>query len=202
MINIFTQKLSKNYAEVLDDKANEYLSFCTSASKKMTTLVNDLLKYAALDKDDLVVEEIKLEDLVQEIISTNKPLFKEAEATVICNQSSTIKGYKTALKIILQNLFINAIKFKKDNNALVLNISVDESSGRQLFKIEDNGIGIEAKSFKEIFKPFKSLHPRQLYTGSGMGLAACKKIVEQHGGNIWVESELGKGSIFYFTFGL
>lgn len=198
MVSIFLQKLRKNHSEMLDDTAKGYVDFSINASTKMTSLVNDLLKYAALDKDDMVKEDINVNELISEIISYHSALFDEAKAVIKYDALPHIKGSKTVLKIVLQNLIMNAVKFRKTDEPFRIDISIEEKELIWLFKISDNGIGINTVDFEEIFKPFKSLHPQTLYKGSGLGLAACKKIIEQHGGKIWVESVLGKGSTFYF----
>lgn len=198
MISIYLQKLQKNHGEVLNDTAKGYVDFSITASKKMTLLINDLLKYAALDKDDMKVEEINVSLLIKDILSYHAAIFEEAKVLIEYENLPNIQGSKTMLKIILQNLMMNAVKFRKPEVPLTINISVTETAMHWLFKIADNGIGIDAAAYKEIFKPFKSLHPQSVYKGSGLGLATCKKIIEQKGGNIWVKSETGKGSTFYF----
>ncbi len=198
MISLFLQKLKNNYSEVLDGKAKEYVDFSINASKKMTLLVNDLLNYAALDKDTMVKEEINVNELIDEIISYHAVIFEEAKAQVIYKALPNIKGYKTALKIVLQNLLMNAVKFRRMDTPFVVEITVEEEPNIWLFKVKDNGMGIEGGDYEKIFKPFKSLHTQADYKGSGLGLAACKKIIEQHGGKIWVESKVQEGSTFYF----
>ena len=198
MISIFLQKLKNKNSEVLDESANEYIDFSINASKKMTLLINDLLNYAALDKDNLEKEDVNMGELITEIISYHSVIFEEAKAQICYDALPNIKASKTVLKIILQNLLMNAVKFRKTDVPFSVNISIDETATLWLFKIEDNGIGIDKAHFEEIFKPFKSLQTQSTYKGSGLGLAACKKIIEQQGGKLWVESEVGEGSIFYF----
>ena len=198
MINIFLQKLKKNHSDGLSEKAKECVDFSINASSKMTTLVNDLLDYAALDKDKMVSEDIDVSELIGDIISYHSVIFNEAKAIINYKELPHLRGSKTGLKIVLQNLLMNAVKFRRPNESFCLDIFVEEKELLWLFKIADNGIGIDAAYFEEIFKPFKSLHSQTSYKGSGLGLAACKKIIEQHGGKIWVESEIGKGSTFYF----
>ena len=198
MISLFMQKLQKNYGNLLDEKAKDYIEFSIKASEKMTVLVNDLLKYAALDKDNMGAEETNVAELVKEIISYHSAVFEEVAAVIDYDTLKTIKSSRTALKIIFQNLLMNAVKFRKANEALKIKISMEEKPLFWLFTISDNGIGIDSNNFEEIFKPFKSLHPQNIYKGSGLGLAACKKVVEKHGGKMWVQSEVGVGTAFYF----
>ncbi len=198
MMSIFLQKLKKNHSEVLNDTAKEYVDFSINASIKMTLLVNDLLSYAAIDKDSMVTEDVNVSELISEIISYHSVLFNEANAVINYDALPHIQGSKTGLKIILQNLLMNAVKFRSPDIPFSVDISIKETELLWLFKIADNGIGIDPANFEQIFKPFKSLHIQSVYKGSGLGLAACKKIIEQHGGKIWVESEIEKGSVFYF----
>ena len=198
MMSIFLQKLKKNHSEVLNDTAKEYVDFSINASIKMTMLVNDLLSYAVVDKNNMVKEDVNVSELISEIISYHSVLFKEANAVISYDALPHIQGSKTVLKIVLQNLLMNAVKFRNPAVPFSVAISIKETEQFWVFKIADNGIGIDVANHDEIFKPFKSLQPQSLYKGSGLGLAACKKIIEQHGGKIWVESEVGKGSTFYF----
>lgn len=198
MISLFLQKLKKNHGQLFDNNANEYVDFSISASIKMTALINDLLDYAKLDKEHMQVDEINVNDLITEVISYHSPFFREANAVVEFNNLPRVKGVRTMLKIVLQNLLMNAVKFRKTEEQLKVIVSVTENNFHWLFKISDNGIGIEESYFAEIFKPFKSLNPQKEFKGSGLGLAACRKIIERHGGKIWVKSEFKKGSDFYF----
>ena len=198
MISLFLQKLKKNHGQLFDNNANEYVDFSISASIKMTDLINDLLDYAKLDKEHMQVDEINVNDLITEVISYHSPFFRDANAVVEFNNLPHVKGVRTMLKIVLQNLLMNAVKFRKTEEQLKVIVSVTENNFHWLFKISDNGIGIEESYFAEIFKPFKSLNPQKEFKGSGLGLAACRKIIERHGGKIWVKSEFKKGSDFYF----
>lgn len=198
MISLFLQKLKKNHGQLFDNNANEYVDFSISASIKMTALINDLLDYAKLDKEHMQVVEINVNDLITEVISYHSPFFRDANAVVEFNNLPRVKGVRTMLKIVLQNLLMNAVKFRKTEEQLKVIVSVTENNFHWLFKISDNGIGIEESYFAEIFKPFKSLNPQKEFKGSGLGLAACRKIIERHGGKIWVKSEFKKGSDFYF----
>ena len=198
MISLFLQKLKKNHGQLFDNNANEYVDFSISASIKMTDLINDLLDYEKLDKEHMQVDEINVNDLITEVISYHSPFFRDANAVVEFNNLPHVKGVRTMLKIVLQNLLMNAVKFRKTEEQLKVIVSVTENNFHWLFKISDNGIGIEESYFAEIFKPFKSLNPQKEFKGSGLGLAACRKIIERHGGRIWVESEFKKGSNFYF----
>ena len=198
MISIFLQKLKKNHAEVLDNSAKEYVDFSITASSKMTLLINDLLDYAKLDKENMEVVEINVSDLINEIISYHSAIFEDAKATIEFADLPVVKGVRTMLKIVIQNLLMNAVKFRKSTEPLKINISIEDNLLEWIFKISDNGIGIEEAYYGEIFKPFRSLNPQTVYKGSGLGLAACRKIVERHGGKIWVDSEIGIGTAFYF----
>jgi light-regulated signal transduction histidine kinase (bacteriophytochrome) len=124
---------------------------------------------------------------------------KDADATIIVRDMPLIQGYPTEIKLLFQNLVINALKFRKPDIPPVIKISAEKKGDHYQFEISDNGIGIEEKHYKRIFDIFQRLHTREEYKGSGIGLSHCKKIVEIHHGKIWVESVPGEGSSFYFT---
>ena len=198
MISLFLQKLKKNHGQLLDNSANEFVDFSITAPVKMTALINDLLDYAKLDKEHMQADEINVNDLITEVISYHSAFFNDANAVIQFNNLPHVKGVRTMLKIVLQNLLMNAVKFRKTEEQVKVTVSITENKFNWLFKIADNGIGIEASYFDEIFKPFRSFNSQKEFKGSGLGLAACRKIIERHGGKIWVESEFKKGSNFYF----
>ena len=131
------------------------------------------------------------EDLNEKIMSTN--------ATVNADCLPNIKAYKTELRLLLQNLITNAIKFQKSANTPQIQISAEEHDDHWQFAVADNGIGIEEKNQDKVFNIFTKLHNREEYEGTGIGLAHCAKVVDMHRGKLWIESEFGEGSTFYFT---
>ena len=136
--------------------------------------------------------------LLQEVLNDMEASIKESGAKINSEQLPVVNGYPD-LKSLFQNLISNAIKFRKSEEKSIINITAQDKVTQWLFAIKDNGIGIDKIYYDKLFNIFQKLHNQREYPGTGIGLAHCKKIIELHGGKIWVESELGKGSTFYFT---
>ena len=168
------------------------------ASNRMMELTKGLLEYSRIGverKLDLVDCNLILSTIINDLDIK----IRESNATIEFEDLPTINGYGQELHVLFQNLISNALKFRKKDRSLLISISAQREIGRWLFKVSDNGIGIPEKDMDEIFVIFKRLHDRTEIEGNGIGLAHCKKIVELHGGSIWVESTFGQGSTFYFT---
>jgi light-regulated signal transduction histidine kinase (bacteriophytochrome) len=163
---------------------------------RMSNRIFDLLNYSRIGKD-MIKAKTDCNISLQEVLTDLSALIEESGAEISIEKLPVIVCGD--LKFVFQNLIINAIKFKSEGMAPVINISASERGKEFLFKIKDNGIGIEKEYYDRIFIIFQRLHTRTEYEGTGIGLSLCRKIIELHGGNIWVESELGKGSTFYFT---
>ena len=196
-ISNFIYLLEKKYNETTDKETTEYLGYVTSAASRMSTLITDLLNYSRIGKDT-TLSQIDCNILLQEILKDMTTIIEESGAAINSEKLPVIKGH-TYLKSLFQNLLINAIKFRKSDTRPIINITVQDKNTEWLFAIKDNGIGIEKEYHNRIFLIFQRLHTRAEYQGTGIGLAHCKKIIELHGGKLWLESELGKGSTFYFT---
>ncbi|THU39393.1 PAS domain S-box protein [Niastella caeni] len=195
----FVQLLRKQYQGRLDPSADQYIDYVVQASGRMKTLIKDLLDYSRIGREkecrqvdcNVIVKEV-LADL-HTMIEENEAIIKTGALPVLCN------AYPTELKSLFQNLVSNSIKFRKPDLKPVLYIDALQTNGGWQFSVRDNGIGIEDQYLERIFVIFQRLHNRAMYDGSGIGLAHCKKIAELHGGKIWVQSEPGVGSTFYFT---
>ncbi len=174
-----------------------YLDFISGASKRMQVLITDLLEYTRIENDKSPID-IDLNILVNDVLKDVENNIVENNAKIEIANLPTISGFTTRLKSLFQNLISNAIKFKKPDITPVIKISAKDFGNDWFFEISDNGIGIEKIYHDKIFKLFQRLHTRKQYQGTGIGLAHCKKIVDLRGGKIWVESELGHGSKFYF----
>ena len=198
MIN-FTQLLQEDYAGKLDDDGNKYIEFIFNSSIRMRELVKGLVDYSLLGNErDLT--QVDCHQIVEDVLNDIQDSILESNANIIViKKLPTIPGYATELRLLFQNLIHNAIKFRKHNVPPQISISATNMDQNWLFSIKDNGIGIEENGREKIFIIFKRMQNRIDYQGTGIGLAHCKKIVELHGGKIWVESEPGKGSIFNFT---
>ena len=198
MITSFTQLIEKRYKGQLDGDADDYIGFVVDGAHRMKDLIDDLLEFSRLNTDvrefELVIMEIALEDVLRNL----KPTIKETKAQITHDYLPNIIGDHVQIIQLLQNLIGNAIKFK-GNNPPEIHISAQDQGIEWLFSVSDKGIGIDQNHQKQIFSIFKRLHTREEYPGTGIGLSISKRIVEGHGGQIWIESELGKGSTFYFT---
>ncbi len=180
-----------------DEDTNEYMNYIIEAAARMSALIKDLLEYSRIGKD-IAISEIDCDKILHEVLKDFALSIKENGAEIHSDKLPVLNGY-VHLKSVFQNLLSNAIKYKKDGMDPLINITVQDKEKEWLFAIKDNGIGIEKKYYHKLFVIFQRLHTRAEYPGTGIGLANCKKVVELHGGKIWVESELGKGSAFYFT---
>jgi light-regulated signal transduction histidine kinase (bacteriophytochrome) len=164
----------------------------------MSVLVRDLLDYSLLGKES-VKTFIDCNKIVEAVLSDLDDFIKASSAKLTVQELPTLNGYETVLRLLFQNLIENAIKYQKKDVVPEIHISSECHEKEWLFSVKDNGIGIDQKHFEKIFIIFQRLHNRAEFEGTGIGLAHCKKIVEMHGGKIWVESTPGAGSTFLFT---
>lgn len=197
MVSSFTQLLAKHYGGQLDEKAAEYINYAVDGSKKMQKLIEDLLKFSRIGQVTHDLEEVDLNDVLDEILKDFSLLMSETKTKVTCEQMPTITANRSQMRHLFQNFISNAIKFRDKDP--VVTITSKESDDDWSFEVRDNGIGIERKYLERIFVIFQRLHSREEYKGTGIGLAVCKKIVENYGGQISVESEVGKGTTFTFN---
>ncbi len=198
MVSSFLQLLQKRYKAQLDAKANEYIHFAVDGAERMKTLILDLLKYSRVNTMKEAHEQVNMNDICSDILFTFKQQIQETKALVEIAPLPTLLGTKTQLIQLLQNLIGNALKYRGINPPII-KIGCTEINYYWKFFVEDNGIGIDPRFYEKIFIIFQRLHHKDEYSGTGIGLAICKKIVERHGGKIWVESTSDNGSIFYFT---
>ena len=196
-ISNFSTLLTQKLEAQPDNKAHEYLTYINGGAKRMSTLIFDLLEYSRIGKDTSKVQ-IDCNKMVHDIITGMSASIKECEAEIHVAKLPVLSGF-IYLESVFQNLISNAIKFRKAEIHPIITISAIDKGKEFLFEIKDNGIGIEKEYYEKIFIIFQRLHTRREYEGTGIGLSQCKKIIELHGGAIWLESELGKGSTFKFT---
>ncbi len=196
----FTQMLKRSI-EPMSDQQEEYVDFIVNASQNMQQLIRDLLVYSKVDADkNTAITKLNVENMVKTIISELKVNIEEKSAILeVAGLPTNIQGNPTRLRQLFQNLISNALKFVKSDVQPKITISAEEQESHWKFYINDNGIGIKPEYQSKIFQLFQRLHTKEEYEGTGIGLAMCQKIVEQHEGNIGIESEFGKGSTFYFT---
>lgn len=195
-ISNFSKLLAKKLEKYPDKEIHHYMSLVSGGANRMSNLIFDLLEYSRVGKD-MSKSVTDCDKLVHEILIDLAAIIEESGAEIHIKNLPIINCYD--LKSVFQNLIINAIKFKKQDIHPIIHISAFEAEKEFLFSLRDNGIGIEKEYYNRIFIIFQRLHLRTEYEGTGIGLSLSKKIIELHGGKIWIESEFGKGSTFYFT---
>jgi PAS domain S-box-containing protein len=194
----FSSILQEEYQDKLDEDGQLYLSFIHDASQRMRQLVHGLLRYSQVGKNQ-PPQSLDCNQLISSIIVDLGLIIAETNATISYDQLPTLEAYPVEFRLLLQNLLENAIKFRHPNTPPHIEIKAEETQEHWLFSVRDNGIGIAPKHQDRIFTIFQRLHTAKEYPGTGIGLAKCKKIVDLHGGRIWVESIPGEGSSFFFT---
>jgi light-regulated signal transduction histidine kinase (bacteriophytochrome) len=194
----FAELLQQQYQGKLDEKADKYLTFITQSSDRMKVLIKDLLDYSRIGRKK-EWEKVDCNIILQEVLADLDAAIKETQAEINFDPLPVFNGYPTEIKQLFQNLVINAIKFRTKNVSPQIKLAASKSNGHWEFTCKENGIGIDKEHCERVFIIFQRLHTRNEYEGSGIGLAHCKKIVELHGGKIWIESEPGEGSTFYFA---
>jgi light-regulated signal transduction histidine kinase (bacteriophytochrome) len=197
MITSYTQLLAKRYGKQLDKEADEFIAYVVDGTTRMQALLQDLLKYSRVGAGELALRAIDCEQVLADALANLAALREESGAIVTHGPLPCVLGDHVRLTQLFQNLVANAIKFRAAESPVVSVTAEVTDEGWQL-SVRDNGIGIQPVHADRVFEAFQRLHSRE-YTGTGIGLAICKKIVERHGGRIWVESELGEGSNFCFT---
>lgn len=199
MVINFTQLLEKRYADKLDERAIEYIRFASDGAFRMQQLVRDLLEYARIGNEAETHERVDL-SFLQTFVSENlSDSIQQTGASISWPEMPVVFADPIRVGSIFQNIIGNAIKYRNKDLEPKIQIQVEQSSGFWVFSISDNGIGMKQEYCEKIFEPFKRLHRKEEYSGTGMGLSICRKAIEGFGGKIWAKSELGKGSTFYFT---
>ncbi|RPJ78813.1 MAG: hypothetical protein EHJ94_08935, partial [Deltaproteobacteria bacterium] len=194
----FLQLLQSKYKNQLDEKGHHYIERAVKAGHRMQSLINDLLKISRVNTPNTTFIPADLTKILEETLEYLQSTITEKNGDVTYSKLPTLMVDQDQIQGLFQNLIINALKYNKHPKPTI-EIGYEDKGHEYLFYVKDNGIGISKESHEKIFMIFQRLHARQEYSGSGIGLALCKKIVERHQGIIWVESEPGKGSTFYFT---
>ena len=198
MVASYTQLLARRYEGQLDEKAKKYIDYAVDGAVRMQRLITDLLAYSRAKAPTGSASAIDSHAVLGEALRNLQSAIQESQALITSDELPTVRADVTQLCQVFQNLIANAIKFHA-KDAPRVHVSAEDLGHEWRFSVRDNGIGIEAQYAQRVFGIFQRLHTRQEYPGTGIGLAVCKRIVESHGGRIWVESELGKGSVFSFT---
>jgi len=198
MVTSFTQLLEKRYKNKLDKDADEFIEFILDGATRMQSMINDLLQYSRVGTRGKPFKLTDFESVFGQSLVNLKIAIDENNAIITHDPLPTLMADSTQMIEVFQNLISNAIKFRSKESPQV-HVSALKKRNEWVFSVRDNGIGIAPEFFDKLFIIFQRLHSRSEYPGTGIGLAVCKKIVERHGGKIWVESEPDKGSTFYFS---
>jgi hypothetical protein len=198
-VRVYSELLERRYAERLDGQALEFLAFVRSGAMRMEMLIRDLLSYTQAGRSEPDVEPANAEDCLEAALANLQTAIDESGAQIFSESLPLVMIHRTHLQQVLQNLIGNAIKYRRPGVAPTVHISARSEDGHWHFTVADNGIGIEDQYKQQVFGLFKRLHTQEKYSGTGIGLALCQRIVERNHGRIWVESEPGKGSRFHFT---
>jgi light-regulated signal transduction histidine kinase (bacteriophytochrome) len=198
MVSSYTQLLARRYKDKIDNDANDFISHAVEGTNRMQWLINDLLNYSRIQTNESAFEEASCCEILGQV-KTNLQIAIEKSSALITNDFlPTINANPVQMMQLFQNLLDNAIKFAGELSPRI-HVSADKKDDEWVFSVNDKGIGIDPQFNEHIFLIFKRLHDREKYPGTGIGLAVCKRIVERHGGRIWVESGTGNGTTFYFT---
>jgi len=198
MITSFLQLLKLRYGTQLDDDAQEFIEFAVDGSRRLDNMITDLLEYSRVTSNEREFVPVNCEKVLEETLMLLKVPIDENNVIITHDPLPTVLGDDKLMVQVFQNLLSNSIKYRGLENPNI-HISVKKENKSYIFSVKDNGIGMDPKQLKRIFTIFQRLHKRDEYEGTGIGLSIVQKIVHQFGGEIWVESEPGKGSIFYFT---
>ncbi len=198
MVSSFTQLLARRYKDKLDADADDFIAYAVNGANRMQQLINDLLMYSRVGTRGKPLEPCDVHSILGEVLVNLQPTIGESHAIITNDGLPTVIADPSQLVQLFQNLISNAIRFRGDE-APRIHISAEEKPAEWLFSVRDNGIGIAPEYRERIFVIFQRLQPQSHQAGTGIGLAICKRIAERHGGKIWMESEPGRGSTFYFT---
>jgi PAS domain S-box-containing protein len=197
-VAVYSEVVARRYDTVLDDEGRQFLGFLREGGRRLATLVNDLLAYTRASMTELSETDLDANVALRNALTSLAQAIRESGATVTCAALPQVFMGEVHLEQVFQNLIGNALKYRAEEPPSI-HVSVSERGSMWCFSVADNGIGIDPRYKEKIFGVFKRLHHGDQYTGTGIGLAICQRVVERYGGRIWVESEPGKGSTFFFT---
>lgn len=199
MISSYLQLLERRYKDKLDDDANTFIHYAVDGAKRMQTLISGLLEFSRVKTHGQEFAPVPVKTVLDGVCRNLEPMISEAGAAVNHGEMPVVRGDEAQIARLFQNLLQNALKFRRKGIPPVIDIAAEKTNAGHIFSVRDNGIGIEGQYFERIFTIFQRLHTREEYPGTGIGLAICKRIVERHGGRIWLESIPGSGTSIYFS---
>ncbi len=198
MVSSYVQLLERRYKDKLDSDANEFIAFAVDGTVRMKQLINDLLSYSMLGRP-VTIEAVDMQVVLEQVRANLTAAIAESGAVVTSTELPSLRACQSEMVQVMQNLIGNAMKFHQPHAVPQVDIKYRLDDEYHLFSVTDNGIGIEEEYKEKVFIPFKRLHDRWTYTGSGIGLAVVRKIIHRYGGNVWFTSQPGKGTTFFFT---
>ena len=199
MVTSFLDQLQRKYEPIIDDRGKQYIWFATDGAKRMKQLIADLLEFSRIGRQDAILENIDLNKLMDDLRLFYHGEIEKKNAIVEYEHLPTIYINKVAIKQVFQNLISNSLKYCQPETSVLIHINAMEKETHWELSVSDNGIGVAKENFEKVFVIFQRLHGKGQYPGTGIGLAITKKNIEHMGGQIWMQSEEGKGSTFYFT---
>ncbi len=199
MVSGFTQLLERKYKDKLDQDANNYIKYAVEGAGRMQKLIEDLLLYSRVTTKVIEFKEIDTAKIFEEAILNLQKMTKDTNALITHKDLPILKADESQMRQLFQNLLGNALKYKKESEPPKIHVSCKTKEDHYEFAVSDNGIGIDMQYHEKVFVIFQRLHKRDEYSGTGIGLAICKQIIERHKGKIWFESKENEGTTFYFT---
>lgn len=201
MVTSYVQLLARRYKGRLDPDADQFIAYAVDGAARMQELINDLLEFSRVRTTGAELTPTDANAVLSETLANLQMAIHDSRAAVTHDPLPTVLADASQLGQVFQNLIGNAIKFHRKGERPAVHVWAREHDGEWILSVQDNGIGIDPQSTERVFEIFQRLHGRNEYPGTGVGLAICKRIVERHGGRIWVESEPGRGATFSFTLG-
>ncbi len=199
MVSSYLQLIERRYKEKLDDDADTFIRYAVDGANRMQALIAGLLEYSRINTQGQAFVPVDTSHVLDGVCGNLHSLIVESGAVIRYGTMPVIEADEVQIARLFQNLLQNALKFRREGVPPIIDISTERSDAHQVFSVCDNGIGIESRYFERIFTIFQRLHTREQYPGTGMGLAICKRIVERHGGKIWLRSNTDAGTTFYFS---
>jgi light-regulated signal transduction histidine kinase (bacteriophytochrome) len=199
MVSIYSKILQNNLHGTLNEKNDQYLEILIEGSKRIHSLITGLLEYSNITSTKEELIHVDMNNVVNTVLKDLFSSIDETKAEVVVENLPSVKANPIQMRSLMLNLISNAIKFTEKNVKPCIEIKGEKKERSVVYSVKDNGIGINPEDFERIFVIFHRLHAREIYSGTGIGLSICKRIVESHGGRIWIESESGKGATFYFS---
>lgn len=198
-VTSYVQMIQSRYGDRLDANVRDFLGYAASGALHMQEMIDDLLAYSRIGMEEKSFVATDFGQALSEAQGNLEEAIKESGAEITSDPLPVISSDSSQIALLFENLVENAVKFRQEGTAPRIHVSAEKKGDKWVFAVKDNGLGIDPKFFDSIFGIFQQLHPPERYPGTGIGLAICKRILERHGGAIWVESEPGKGSTFFFS---